>query len=98
MSVLRRTALAGAGLIAAASFTGGMTATASAATQSVRPYTFVAYETGYGSTEAIAQRNAGTEMLEDYSGCSVPYVLVGDGQEASGTWWATVGSNCTGVR
>jgi DNA-binding CsgD family transcriptional regulator len=32
----------------------------------------------------------------NYTGCTRPFVLIADGQEADGTWWATAGSNCTG--
>jgi hypothetical protein len=66
-------------------------AVASAAT---RPATFPAHETATGATLAAAQSAARQQLNGDFGPCS-GFVLIADGQNANGTWWAEVGANCT---
>ena len=61
------------------------------------PATFVAHETGYGSTLNAAEQAARTMFLDDYYGCG-PAILVSDGRQANGTWWANMIANCSGYR
>lgn len=75
-----------------------VTGTASAATPSLTPRlpnTFVAYETGYGSTLSSAEFSARQQFSADYYGCGAP-VLVSDAQHADGSWEATMAANCRG--
>jgi hypothetical protein len=92
--------LAATALIAAASFSGGTAARASSAPGPqgrIRPDTIVGKETGTGATLSAAEQQARTQFNGDYYGCVQPYVLVGDGQYANGTWWATLSATCKGV-
>jgi hypothetical protein len=84
----------------AAAFAAGSagTATATVPHQAQRlPATFVAHETGYGSTLIAAEQSARNMFANDFYGCGTAF-LVSDGQLANGTWWAYMAANCSGYR
>ena len=84
MGRLRIQLLAGAGLIAIASF-----ATVSAASASI---TGIEYGTGPTAASAVT---AATSMLHnDYIGCTLPVVVAYDIQNPDGTWSAKIAANC----
>ena len=80
------TILAATALIASLSFASAIPARASVEGR----------ETGEGATLAAAEAAASFQMTGDYYGCTKPYQLVGDGQNADGTWWATLITGCKG--
>jgi hypothetical protein len=84
MSRLRIQLLAGAGLVAIASF-----ATASAASASV-----TGIEYGTGPTAAAAKMAATAMLHNDYIMCTLPVVVVYDTQNPDGTWSAEIAANC----
>lgn len=90
------TALAGL----AAALTLGAAVAAPAAHAAVRPgverpATIIGTEYGYGATLTAAEQNARSQMYGDYYGCTVP-ILVADGQQTDGSWWAEEKANCKG--
>ena len=107
MPTRRITTLALTTLIAAGSLTGQLAAAsasaavtparvASSSAAAVRPQVFRVEETGYGATLAAAEKDGQLQISLDYSGCTKPYYLEGDGQFSDGTWWATYEAGCTG--
>ena len=78
-------ALTAAALIALLSFASATPALAS----------FIVHETGTGATLADAEYQASNYILSNYY-CTRPYTLSADGQNADGTWWATMSATCGG--
>jgi hypothetical protein len=93
-NALATTAVVGASLVGA---TADPAWAAPAPHGRVAPNTIVAYETGYGATLAAAEQSARAQLLGDYYGCGTVY-LISDKQLADGTWSATMGANCSGLR
>jgi len=89
MRVPRRIITLGAATLVAAGLTVGSATMASAS--------IVAKITGSGPTLAAAEQQARTFIEDSYSGCAVPYALIGDGQYANGNWWATLETTCKAV-
>lgn len=58
--------------------------------------TITGRETATGATLAAAEAAASNQMTGDYFGCVRPYTLAADGQNANGTWWATLTASCKG--
>jgi hypothetical protein len=86
---IRRIAVLLATLVAVTTAFGGAVASAT-----TRPATFPAHETANGATLAAAQSAARQQLNGDFGPCS-GFVLITDGQNADGTWWAEVGATCT---
>jgi hypothetical protein len=102
MSVLRRSTTLAAMALIATCFTGGTAAMASAPAAHrpqapTVPNTIEGKDTGYGTTLQAAEQQARVYLLGDYYGCVQPFVYIGDGQYANGTWWATIAATCKGV-
>ena len=101
MGPLRRvTLLASATLITSVSLVGASASLASAslasaASSQVHPRTtFLAEDTGYGSTLAAAERQGRQELHGDFSGCGTAFLISDAGGD--GSWSATMGAYCTG--
>jgi hypothetical protein len=87
---IRRITIATAVLAAIAGAVIGGVAPASATSS------FAATDSGTGPTRFAAELKARQTLNGDYSPCS-NIVVIAEGQNPDGTWWAEVGGNCTGL-
>jgi len=90
MRALRTTTLAATALTAAAVLTCTTASVASA-------YSYIGTGIGYGTTSALAEDNAISDLYGSYEHCQPPIQLVYDHQESNGLWYAEVKGECSGI-
>jgi hypothetical protein len=95
MSKRRNLGIAVAVLVAVGSLAGPEAASASVAS-SAPSMVISVVSTGEGATLIAAEEDASGYIFNNYYGCRTPYFFVGDGQYASGIWWATYSTSCKG--
>jgi hypothetical protein len=90
MRALRTTTLAAAALTAVAALTCTTASVASATT-------YIGTGIGYGTTSALAEDNAISDLYGNYEHCQPPIQLVSDNLESDGLWYAEVKGECSGL-
>jgi hypothetical protein len=90
MRALRTTAKAAAALTAVAALTCTTASIASASS-------YIGTGIGTGTTSALAEDNAISDLYGSYEHCQPPIQLVYDHQEGGTLWYAEVKGECSGI-